>query len=76
MGLMESAIQGLLYSRGSYRGELDTMARMVATVTGKPDRPPVAAQMHDHAMYLAGVSAKKFYYDAPTFFNTMVSVFL
>jgi len=76
MGMMESAIQGLLYAHGDYRGELDPMARIVATIWGKPDRPPVFAQMHDHPMYLAGVPAKKFYYDAPTFFNTMMSVFL
>jgi len=37
MGMMESAIQGLLYAQGSYRGELDPMARMVATIAGKPD---------------------------------------
>jgi uroporphyrinogen-III decarboxylase len=76
MGMMESAIQGLLYTQGGYQGELDPIARLVATIWGKPDRPPVAAQMHDHAMYLAGVPAKKFYYDAPTFFNTMLSVFM
>ena len=74
--MMESAIQGLLYAQGSYQGELDPMARMMATIAGKPDRPPIAAQMHDHAMYLAGVPAKKFYYDAPIFFNTMLSVFM
>lgn len=76
MGMMESAIQGLLYAQGTYRGDLDPIARIVATISGKPDRPPIAAQMHDHAMYLAGVPAKKFYYDAQTFFNTMLSVFL
>ena len=76
MGMLESGIQGLLYVQGSYKGELDPMARLVATIYGKPDRVPVAAQMHDHAMYLAGVPAKKYYYDAQTFFNTMMSVFL
>jgi len=76
MGMMESMIQGLLYTQGGYRGDLDPMARIVATISGKPDRPPIGAQMHDHAMYLAGVPAKRFYYDAPTFFNTMLSVFL
>ena len=76
MGMMESAIQGLLYAQGGYRGELDPIARMVATIAGKPDYPPVFAQMHDHVMHLAGVPAKKFYYDAPTFVNTMLSVFM
>ena len=63
MGMMESMIQGLLYVQGGYRGELDQMGRIVAMIAGKPDHPPVFAQIHDHAMYLAGVPAKKFYYD-------------
>jgi len=35
---------------------------------------PTSAQMHDHAMTLAGVPAKKFYYDPDIFVQTMAAV--
>ena len=35
----------------------------MSTAEQEPNRFPVAAQMHDHCMRLAGVSARKFYYD-------------
>jgi len=41
--------------------------------TEKP-RVRVSAQMHDHAMTLAGIPAKQFYWDARTFVNTIAEV--
>ncbi|MBW2615924.1 MAG: hypothetical protein JRD02_07095, partial [Deltaproteobacteria bacterium] len=35
---------------------------------------PIMAQMYDHAMSLAGVSAKKFYSDAKSHVNTVAAV--
>jgi len=42
----------------------------------QPERPRVRvfAQMHDHAMFLAGVPARTFYWDARTFVDTIAEV--
>lgn len=47
-----------------------------ASLFARPGLPwiPVGAQMHDHAMTVAGVPAKKFYYDARTLVETTVKV--
>jgi uroporphyrinogen-III decarboxylase len=45
----------------------------VAQNQSNPDWIQVTAQMHDHAMTLSGVPAKKFYYDAAAHVNAMVA---
>ena len=74
MGMTKSIAKGLAYSARLYRGDMDAIARGVATFVAKPDRTLVFAQMHDHAMYLAGVPAREFYSKAELHLDTMRSV--
>ncbi|MDY6834141.1 MAG: uroporphyrinogen decarboxylase family protein [Chloroflexota bacterium] len=74
IGMAKSIAKGLAYSTKLYRGDMDPLARVVATFISKPDRTPVFAQMHDHAMYLAGVSAREFYTDAQLHLDVIRSV--
>ncbi|MDY6833815.1 MAG: uroporphyrinogen decarboxylase family protein [Chloroflexota bacterium] len=66
--------KGIAYSTGLYRGDLDKGSRLVSTMLGKPDRPPVLAQMHDHAMYMADVPSKEFYGNAQTHLKALRDV--
>jgi len=46
----------------------------IARNRNNPEWVKVTAQMHDHAMTLAGVPASRFYYDARTHVHVMVAV--
>jgi uroporphyrinogen-III decarboxylase len=45
----------------------------MAYAAERPSSIPVTAQMYDHSMFLAGVPAKTFYYDAKANVNTMAA---
>lgn len=63
---MLEMIHGLLYGKGLRFGKLSGTGRVIAQMMGKrADRVPfMGAQMHDHAMTVARVPARKFYWDA------------
>jgi uroporphyrinogen-III decarboxylase len=69
-------IQGLLYGKGLRIGRLGPMGRMVATLMGKhADVIPFGGpQIHDHAMTVAKVPARKYYYEAELLVDTQVAV--
>jgi uroporphyrinogen-III decarboxylase len=59
-------IHGVLYGKGLRIGRLSGLGRIVATLTGKrADLVPfMGPQIHDHAMTVARVPARKYYWDA------------
>jgi uroporphyrinogen-III decarboxylase len=66
-------VKGALYGLGIRRkGQLSGLGRVVASAIGKADYPSVvSAQIHEHAMTVAKVPAKKFFSDGRTAVETM-----
>ena len=66
-------VKGALYGLGIRRkGQLSGLGRVVASAIGKADYPSVvSAQIHEHAMTVAKVPAKKFFSDGKTSVETM-----
>lgn len=75
IGYLASALYGASYGLGLRVGHMGGIARTFASIIGKPDFPAISAQMHDHAMTLAGVPARRYYTDARFFVDVMMSVF-
>jgi hypothetical protein len=69
-------IHGLLYSKGLHFGHPSGLARVIGTMTGgSMDTVPfMGAQIHDHAMTVARVPARLFYWDAETLVDTHMAI--
>ena len=69
-------IHGMLYSKGLHFGQPSGSARIVGTMTGGVmDVVPFAgAQIHDHAMTVARVPARKYYWEAELLLDTHLAV--
>jgi len=69
-------IHGLLYSKGLRFGHPSGLARTIGVMTGgKMDVVPFGgAQIHDHAMTIARVPARKFYWDAELLVDTHLAI--
>jgi uroporphyrinogen-III decarboxylase len=78
MWRMQSNKGGSFFSAESVEGfaldPKDPKTWCIAQNQGNPDWIQVTAQMHDHAMTLAGAPARKFYDDANVHVNVMVAV--
>jgi uroporphyrinogen-III decarboxylase len=59
----------------TYPVNLDGLGRIIAAVIGQPDRPPILAQIHEHAMHLTRTPASLFWHNARTFVEAEVLVF-
>ena len=69
-------LHGILYGQGIRFGSLTSLGNMLATVTGKHGEtvPFIAPQIHDHAMTVAQVPARKYYWDANLMVSTQIAV--
>ena len=69
-------IHGLLYGNGLRVGRLSGLARVMATMMGDhADVVPFQGpQIHDHAMTVARVPARKYYFDADLLVDTQLAV--
>ncbi len=69
-------LHGILYGQGIRFGSLTSLGNMLATVTGKHGEtvPFIAPQIHDHAMTVAQVPARKYYWDADLMVSTQIAV--
>ena len=69
-------IHGLLYSKGIRFGHPSGLARIVGTMTGgKMDVVPFGgAQIHDHAMTVAKVPARLFYWNAELLLDVHLAI--
>ena len=69
-------IHGLLYGNGLRIGQLSGDARFIAALMGShADRVPfMGPQIHDHAMFVAKLPARKYYWDAELLVNTQIAV--
>jgi uroporphyrinogen-III decarboxylase len=69
-------IHGLLYSKGLHIGHPSGLARIVGVMTGgMMDVVPFGgAQIHDHAMTVAKVPARRYYWDAELLLDTHMAV--
>ena len=69
-------VHGMLYGKGVRIGRLSGLGRMIATLTGT--RTDVVCfmgpQIHDHAMTIAQVPARKYYFEAPLLVDTQLAV--
>ena len=73
---MFDILRGLIYGNILPVGKLNPHARVFATLMGKRGDivPFLAPQIHDHAMTVAKVPARKYYYDAALLVNTQIAV--
>ena len=73
---MLDIVRGLIYGNILPLGKLSPGARVFATLMGKRGDivPFLAPQIHDHAMTVAKVPARKYYYDAELLVNTELAV--
>jgi uroporphyrinogen-III decarboxylase len=69
-------IHGMLYGKGLRIGTLGGLGRVIAMLTGKHGDviPFLAPQIHDHAMTVARVPARKYYFDAALLVDTQIAV--
>ena len=69
-------IHGIAYGRGLRIGKLSPLSRVFAMLLGKHgDRIPfMGPQIHDHAMTVAQVPARKYYWDAELLVSTQMAV--
>lgn len=72
---LAQALKGILSGLGVYHTRLTGMERVIATIIGQPDRPPILAQMHEHAMYLTQTPPSLFWHNARTFVETEILAF-
>jgi uroporphyrinogen-III decarboxylase len=73
---MLEMVHGLLYGKGLRIGKLSPLGRVIATMTGKHADvvPFMGPQIHDHAMTVAKVPARKYYFDAELLVDTQLAV--
>ncbi|MFN2216328.1 MAG: uroporphyrinogen decarboxylase family protein [Anaerolineales bacterium] len=69
-------VHGLLYGKGLRFGRPSRVARVIATMTGDHADviPFMGPQIHDHAMTVAEVPARKYYWDAELLVDTHLAV--
>jgi uroporphyrinogen-III decarboxylase len=69
-------VHGMLYGNGLRIGRLSSTGRVIAAMMGKHGDtvPFMGPQSHDHAMTIARVPARKFYWDAELLVDTHVAV--
>lgn len=69
-------IHGMLYGKGLRFGKLGSLGRIIAIMTGKrADRVAfMGPQIHDHAMTVARIPARKFYWDADLLVDVHLAV--
>ncbi|MBN1264631.1 MAG: hypothetical protein JXA25_04010 [Anaerolineales bacterium] len=69
-------IHGMLYGYGIRLGRLSGLGRIIAAMSGTyPDHVPFQGpQMHDHAMTVARVPARKFYWEADVLVDVHLAV--
>jgi uroporphyrinogen decarboxylase len=69
-------LHGMLYGKGLHIGKLGGLGRVIAMLTGKHGDviPFMGPQIHDHAMTVAQVPARKYYFDAELLVNTQIAV--
>jgi len=72
---LTQTLKGILSGLGIYGDKLSGIERVIATIIGQPDRPPILAQMHEHALYLTQTSPTLFWHNARTFVETEILVF-
>jgi uroporphyrinogen-III decarboxylase len=69
-------IHGMLYGKGLRFGQMSGLARVIAAMTGDHADviPFMGPQIHDHAMTVAKVPARKYYWNAELLVNTHLAV--
>jgi len=69
-------IQGILYGNGLRVGRLSPTGRVFATLMGQHGDtvPFMGPQIHDHAMTVARVPARKYYWEAELLVNVQIAV--
>jgi len=69
-------LQGLLYGNGLHIGKLSPTGRVFATMLGRHGDtiPFMGPQIHDHAMTIARVPARKYYFDAGLLIDVQIAV--
>jgi uroporphyrinogen-III decarboxylase len=69
-------VHGMLYGMGLHIGQPSGTARVIATMTGDhADVVPFQGpQIHDHAMTVARVPARKYYFDAELLVNVQLAM--
>lgn len=69
-------IHGMLYSKGLHFGQPGRLARIIGAMTGGAMDvvPFMGPQIHDHAMTVAQVPARKYYWDAELLVDTHLAV--
>jgi uroporphyrinogen-III decarboxylase len=73
---MLEMVHGLLYGKGLRIGRLSPTGRVIAALMGtRGDTVPfMGPQIHDHAMTVAGLPARRYYYDARLLVTTQMAV--
>ena len=69
-------VHGMLYGKGIRFGNPSGLARIIATMTGDHADviPFMGPQIHDHAMTVAKVPARKYYWDAELLVNVQIAI--
>jgi uroporphyrinogen-III decarboxylase len=69
-------IHGMLYSKGLHFGQPGRLARIIGAMTGGAMDvvPFMGPQIHDHAMTVARVPARRYYWDAELLVDTHLAV--
>ena|SRR5271157_3173125 len=69
-------LHGMLYGNGLHIGKLSPNARTFAMMLGSHGDiiPFMGPQIHDHAMTVARVPARKYYFDAPLLVDVQIAV--
>jgi uroporphyrinogen-III decarboxylase len=73
---MLEMVHGLLYGKGLRIGRLGPTGRVIAALMGtRGDTVPfMGPQIHDHAMTVAGLPARRYYFDAKLLVDTQMAV--
>jgi hypothetical protein len=73
---MLQLVHALIYGNGIHIGQLNGNSRFLATMMGNHADyiPFMGPQIHDHAMTVAKLPARKYYWDAELLVNTQVAV--
>ena len=69
-------LHGILYGKGLRIGKLSPLGQVMATMVGKHGDyvPFMGPQIHDHALTVARVPARKFYWDPDLLVSTQMAV--
>jgi len=69
-------IQGMLYGNGLRIGKLSPAGRIIAALMGRHGDvvPFMGPQIHDHAMTVAKVPARRYYFDAHLLVDVQIAI--